>query len=174
MKKYKLGLYIGRFQPFHNGHASVVEKMLEKCEKVLIAIGSAQEKGTMKNPFPAWERAAMISGVYEDKPVFLVCMPDRLTVGNDSSWGDYVMNYLHGYGYQPDAVFQGHEVERNTWFSNWDIAIENLSRVDIPISATVIRAAIIEKRADFIDANCPPSVAEHIKKSIYWGRSFYE
>lgn len=176
MKKYKLGMYLGRFQPFHNGHKSIVDKMLEECEGVVIVVGSAQEKGTVKNPFPAWERAAMIEDVFRGyaQPVSIICMPDRLTVGNDSGWGDYVMRYVHSYGYDPDVIFQGYEAERNTWFSNCNIAIKNLSRVDIPISATIIRAAIIEKREDFIDANCPPEVAEHIKKSIYWGRKFHE
>ena len=49
--KYKVGLFIGRFQPFHKGHESIVRKMLEECEKVIIAIGSAQESGTVANPF---------------------------------------------------------------------------------------------------------------------------
>lgn len=174
MKKHKLGMYLGRFQPFHNGHKSIVDKMLKECEKVLIVVGSAQEKGTVKNPFPSWERAIMIASIYQNKPVSIVCMPDRLTIGNDSGWGDYVMEYIHFNGYNPDVIYQGYEVERNTWFENWDVDIINLSRVDIPISATVIRAAMVEGRENFIKENCPPEVAEHIINSIYWGRDFHE
>lgn len=175
MKKYKLGMYLGRFQPFHNGHKAIVDRMLEECEEVVIVIGSAQEKGTVKNPFPAWERANMIASVYKDKPVSIVCMPDRLTIGNDSSWGDYVMEYLGSRGYFPDAIYQGIEAERCTWWNNYpSIAIEDVSRLDIPISATLIRAAMIERRVDFIKENCPPEVANYIINSIYWGRDFHE
>ena len=174
MKKYKLGMYLGRFQPFHNGHKSIVDKMLEECEEVVIVIGSAQAKGTLKNPFPVWERSTMINSIYEDKPVAIISIPDRLNVGNNSGWGDYVMRLLHSFGYEPDAIYQGYEVERNTWFKNWSVAIENLSRIDIPISATIIRAAIIEKREDFVRKNCPKEVAEYIINSIYWGRDFHE
>ena len=43
MKKYKLGMYLGRFQPFHNGHKYIVEWMLEECERVVIVIGSSDK-----------------------------------------------------------------------------------------------------------------------------------
>ena len=178
MKKHKLGMYLGRFQPFHNGHKSIVDKMLEECEKVLIVVGSSQEKGTVKNPFPAWERCEMIRDVYDYEPVSdrvnIITIPDRLTSGNDSGWGDYVMKYLENYGYYPDAIYQGLEAERNTWYENWAVVIEHVSRLDVPISATLIRAAIMERNIDFIRKWCPLEVADHIEKSIYWGRDFHE
>lgn len=39
--RYKKGLVIGRFQPFHKGHTYLILKSLEFCEKIVIAIGSA-------------------------------------------------------------------------------------------------------------------------------------
>jgi cytidyltransferase-like protein len=175
MKKYKLGMYLGRFQPFHNGHKSIVDKMFEECEEVVIVIGSSDKKGTVKNPFPAWERASMIADIYGDDIVDIVCIPDRATIANDAAWGDYVMEHLANYGYFPDAIYQGFEVERNTWFANYpSVDIVNVSRIDKPISATLIRAAMIEKRYDFIKENCPEVVARHIIQSIYWGRDFHE
>ena len=176
MKKYKLGMYLGRFQPFHNGHKAIVDKMLEECEQVLIVIGSSDKKGTVKNPFPAWERAQMIKSVYETSiRINILCIPDRNTIVNDAVWGDYVMKYLGNYGYSPDAIYQGTEAARNTWFVNYPlIDIVSVSRLDIPISATLIRAAIIEKRKDFISEHCPTEVANHIINSIFWGRDFHD
>ena len=49
-------LYIGRFQPPHLGHISVIKEILKKYDSVIIGIGSAQEKGTYENPFSAAER----------------------------------------------------------------------------------------------------------------------
>ena len=59
-KKYKVGLYIGRFQPFHMGHLSIVKRALKECDTLVIAIGSSQENRTKKNPFTFEERKAFI------------------------------------------------------------------------------------------------------------------
>lgn len=52
---------IGRFQPFHLGHLSLVRHILESAEDVVIGIGSAQCSHTFDNPFTAGERHLMIS-----------------------------------------------------------------------------------------------------------------
>jgi nicotinamide mononucleotide adenylyltransferase len=31
-KKYKCGLYIGRFQPIHIGHEAIIRQMFDECE----------------------------------------------------------------------------------------------------------------------------------------------
>ena len=175
MKKYKLGMYLGRFQPFHNGHKAIVDRMLEECQRVVIVIGSADKRGTVQNPFPSCERASMIKSIYPGSQVDIVCIPDRPTISSDDSWGRYVMENLANYGFFPDAIYQGFETERSSWWLNYPkVNIENVSRLDIPVSATLIRAAIIEKREDFINEYCPQPVAAHILTSIYWGRDFHE
>ena len=54
------GIVLGRFQPFHNGHAYLVEQALARFEKVTIAVGSAQDEWTVDNPFSFEERKDMI------------------------------------------------------------------------------------------------------------------
>lgn len=54
------GLYIGRFQPYHLGHEAVLEEISLEMDEIVIAIGSAQESHTLKNPFTAGERMEMI------------------------------------------------------------------------------------------------------------------
>ena len=66
MFKYDLLVYIGRFQPFHLGHESVVRQALTLAHKVLIIIGSADSPRTIKNPFTFTERLNMISTVLAD------------------------------------------------------------------------------------------------------------
>ncbi len=40
-----------RAQPFHIGHAKMIDKMLRECEQlVTIVLGSIQEQGTERNP----------------------------------------------------------------------------------------------------------------------------
>ncbi|ODS42781.1 MAG: hypothetical protein MSIBF_05710 [Candidatus Altiarchaeales archaeon IMC4] len=59
-------LFIGRFQPFHNGHLEVVKKILEEFDDVVIAIGSAQESGSAENPYSAQERQVMITSALDE------------------------------------------------------------------------------------------------------------
>lgn len=56
----KVGLYVGRFQPFHTGHIEAIKFALGKVEELIIVIGSAQYSFTLDNPFTAGERMAMI------------------------------------------------------------------------------------------------------------------
>lgn len=55
-----IGLFVGRFQPFHLGHLQVIKDILKENEKIIIVIGSAQESNTKRNPFSAKEREEMI------------------------------------------------------------------------------------------------------------------
>lgn len=57
--KYKIGLVIGRFQPFHKGHEYLFKKAFEHCEKVIIGIGSSNRRNK-NNPWSAKERRLML------------------------------------------------------------------------------------------------------------------
>lgn len=70
-------LIIGRFQPFHNGHAFLVKKFKEN--ELIFAIGSAYESYTFENPFTAGERYEMIYETMLEmqiKKFFIVPVPD--------------------------------------------------------------------------------------------------
>lgn len=41
MHKFKVGLVIGRFQPFHLGHKYLIEQALHHADKIIIGIGSS-------------------------------------------------------------------------------------------------------------------------------------
>jgi len=56
----KVGLYVGRFQPFHMGHIEAIKHALSKVDELIIVIGSAQYSFTLNNPFTAGERMTMI------------------------------------------------------------------------------------------------------------------
>lgn len=55
------GFLIGRFQPFHNGHLSVVEAIATEVDELVVGIGSAGDSHTTANPFTAGERIMMIT-----------------------------------------------------------------------------------------------------------------
>ena len=56
-------LFLGRFQPFHNGHYEIIHQFMEEMtdvEHLIIAVGSAKKSYTLGNPFTAGERIEMI------------------------------------------------------------------------------------------------------------------
>ena len=66
MYKYKTALFIGRFQPFHNGHLYSLKKCLDIAEKVVVAVGSSQESGTENNPWDYKIRKQMVCEVVRE------------------------------------------------------------------------------------------------------------
>jgi len=57
----KRGFYIGRFQPYHNGHQAVLEGIADETDEIVIGVGSAQLSHQPDNPFTAGERVLMIT-----------------------------------------------------------------------------------------------------------------
>ncbi len=53
--------YIGRFQPYHSGHQSVLIQIARDADEVIIGVGSAQASHEPENPFTAGERVMMIT-----------------------------------------------------------------------------------------------------------------
>ena len=56
----KIGVTLGRFQPFHLGHKGIVDGALSAVDTLLILIGSSNLAPNTKNPFSFDERKAMI------------------------------------------------------------------------------------------------------------------
>lgn len=88
------GLIVGRFQPLHKGHLSVIREVLRKCDELIIVIGSAEESHTDKNPFTAGERYQMIlSSLTEEERRRVLIVPIR-DVNRYSVWVSHVESYV--------------------------------------------------------------------------------
>lgn len=147
MKKYKCGLYIGRFQPLHIGHTHIISKMLDECEVVIVAVGSAQESGTKRNPFDFAKRSQWIIetfGTRNNHILHVVPVSDREHPNNDASWGDYLLDKVKSATEMtPDVIYEGEESERTHWYDNIDVKIVKVPRSILPISGTMLRNAIM-------------------------------
>jgi cytidyltransferase-like protein len=160
-RKYKIGMLVGRFQPFHRGHESIVRKMLEECDKVVIAIGSAQESGTKVNPFRYDYRRFMIQKVFPEhfKRIIIVGIADRTKPADDESWGEYLLNTIYqNTNIKPDVIYQGAENKHSHWFDSFDLHIVNINRELLSVSATEIRKAILEENFDFYKKFMPEAL----------------
>lgn len=60
-------LFVGRFQPVHNGHLHTIKQILLKKEDLVIAIGSAQYQYTPDNPFSGGERLMFLKQAIIDE-----------------------------------------------------------------------------------------------------------
>jgi len=67
--------YIGRFQPYHNGHQYVLEKIAGTADAIVIGVGSAQLSHEKENPFTAGARILMITESLKDIRVPLYVIP---------------------------------------------------------------------------------------------------
>ena len=55
-------IYIGRFEPVHNGHMALLQRALDSARQVIVVLGSAWQARSPKNPFTWQEREAMLRG----------------------------------------------------------------------------------------------------------------
>lgn len=93
MAKAKSVLFIGRFQPFHRGHLSVLEDAFKKFDFVIVGIGSSDKFRTLENPFTVGERHAMVKHTLEELKVKpnhykVVPIPD---IDDDANWVQHVI-----------------------------------------------------------------------------------
>lgn len=65
--KYDVLVFIGRFQPLHNGHVRVIDTALSLAKDVLVLIGSSNRSRDSRNPFTFSERAQMINDHYRNQ-----------------------------------------------------------------------------------------------------------
>lgn len=128
-KSFENGLIIGRFQPFHRGHKELVRMASTLCERVIIAVGSSQEKGTEVNPMSYEQRKDIIKEAISDiknRNIIIIPLEDMYGPDNHNPcWGDYVMSVVRtellkrGHNNpEVDVVFYGNEPGRSNWWSD--------------------------------------------------------
>lgn len=79
-------LFVGRFQPFHLGHLKAIKEIMKENREIVIAIGSAQEKRTLENPFSANERKRMIEDAMKEAGIKNYKIISVRDIGNDERW----------------------------------------------------------------------------------------
>ena len=93
------GVFLARLQPLHNGHAYIINKIIEEKGHAHVVIGSADKSMSVRNPLPISIRQAiiktwLIENNLTDK-VTVYTLND-LTTEEDNShdWGDYLYSSI--------------------------------------------------------------------------------
>ena len=158
----KRALFIGRFQPFHNGHFYISKTLSNKYDELIIGIGSSQEKNTLENPFSYNERKEMISNTLKNfkiKNFKIFSIPDLY---DDVKWVGYIKNNLP----KCEVIYSGNQ---------WTIKCFNRHKMKSQmiklikgISSTKIREMMV-KNKDWEEL-VPKEIADYIKKINGVGR----
>ena len=149
--------FIGRFQPFHNGHKAVVDKALGLADKVAIVIGSHDIPRNSRNPFTTAERIAMITAVYPDEVAAgrIAFVPQEDHTYNMDRWiagvttGVNAVALAGGWTDTPPKIgLIGHAKDSSSFylkaFPHWgSVEVANVDGID----ATNLRGLIFCKRA---------------------------
>ncbi|WP_430504551.1 nicotinamide-nucleotide adenylyltransferase [Haloparvum sp. PAK95] len=90
------GFYIGRFQPFHNGHLHMVEEIADEVDELVLGIGSAGDSHSTRNPFTAGERVLMVTKSVEDVDLTTYVVPIE-DLDRNSVWVSHVQSMSPGF-----------------------------------------------------------------------------
>jgi nicotinamide-nucleotide adenylyltransferase len=113
------GFYIGRFQPYHNGHQAVLERVARVVDEIVIGVGSAQLSHELENPFTAGERVLMITRSLAslDRPVYVIPIED---IQRNALWVSHVKSMTPPF----DCVFSSNPVVMRL-FSEAGVAVHS-------------------------------------------------
>ena len=85
------GFYIGRFQPYHNGHHAMVERIAEDVDELVLGIGSAGDSHSTRNPFTAGERIMMLTKAVQEFDLTTYAVPIE-DLERNSVWVSHVQS----------------------------------------------------------------------------------
>lgn len=151
-------LYVGRFQPFHLGHKEVVERLADRHDELVIAIGGPQLSYSTRHPFEIGERIKMIKNSIsvDFSSVYIIPVPD---IDNNSIWVSRVENYTPEF----DLVYSNNDLVQ-ILFEDSNYEVQDINWVKRgELSGTQVRERMIND-GDWEEL-IPVPVSDVIKQS---------
>jgi adenylylsulfate kinase len=78
-------LFIGRWQPFHDGHKKLIQTVLNEGKDVCVAIRDTPISET--DPYSTDERMAMIAEAFPQVKIIVIPDIDEVVYGRKVGWG---------------------------------------------------------------------------------------
>ena len=169
-------VFIGRFQPFHNGHKAVIEAALEQAKEVVVVVGSSFAARNIRNPFTFQERKAMIEATFPyhtlDGLGRLHIVPVSDYPYDDHKWMNAIQRVVDAtVPHAKDIGLIGHSKDHTSYYL--EIFPEWKNHVEVPnvncINATDIRNCLFGN-CDFATLdNMPDAALAEMNKIIIAG-----
>jgi cytidyltransferase-like protein len=77
-------LFVGRFQPFHPGHAAVIEKLQEEGRDVVVAVRDTPLN--KENPFTIEQRLTFIRSKFDNVEIIVIPDIEEIAYGRKPGW----------------------------------------------------------------------------------------
>jgi bifunctional NMN adenylyltransferase/nudix hydrolase len=181
MKKFNTLVFIGRFQPFHNGHESVIDTALQKADRLVVLIGSANVPRSTRNPFTWQERATQILANYsyeDQKRIHITPLND--IPYSDEAWTEQVQYAVNSviltHGLPKEGIgLIGYAKDHSSYYLNmfpdWG-SVNAAAWVsdEMVVSATDIRERLFDEYGrqtmfdDFVHQHCSPETLDVIER----------
>ena len=160
MKKYGVGMYGGKFLPFHKGHRYCVETAALECETVYVILfwGGADEERILKDRPEIWlsleERKKKLEQICREAGRIAKVVPVLIdtrtlrTADGEEDWDAETPLVRAVCGGRLDAVYSSEESYGAYFRRAYPEAVHRLvdvKRVHFPISGTMIRNMSEEK-----------------------------
>lgn len=162
--KYDFAVFIGRFQPFHEGHLKVVLSALEQANKLIFVIGSAEGRRSTRNPLNISERIRIIKAslsLEQRNRVIFKSVPDHPY--NLDRWIAAVHGVVFSAAHEqwrsgPTKIaLAGMHKDATSFYLNlfptWDSIAVQPHQVDRVCNSTDIRIDLYEKIDQYLDSN---------------------
>jgi bifunctional NMN adenylyltransferase/nudix hydrolase len=165
-------VFIGRFQPFHLAHMQTVKIALQHSQKLILALGSAQNERNIKNPFTTTEREQMILSNFSEADQQRIQFVHVVDVYNDQKWQKLLHSLVTAVvGPEAKVGLIGHFKDESSYYLNlfpeWEML--ELGSLVGAISATPLREAYY--RGEVIESAFPLGTSEFLhqfqKTAIY-------
>ena len=179
-KPYDSIVYIGRFQPFHNGHLKTLQVALEQADEVLILLGSSNRANNIRNPWNAQQRESMIRAVLADEGIpqkRVKIIPIHDYPYSDEIWLTEIQAVVNVKVDKEDAKIGiiGFKRDHTSFyldlFPQWDrVEIEEFEK----INATEIRNCLFETTGYFNTHSIPEGVRKDVPRAaMKWIEDFF-
>ncbi len=90
-KKFRNALFIGRFQPFHDGHLKVIQDIAQESEALVIVI-AGPARPDRRNPFSFKERKRMVQLALRGEGI-KYSIHETHDVNDDGRWNRHVKKF---------------------------------------------------------------------------------
>lgn len=190
---YRVGIFIGRFQPLHIGHQAIIEKMISEVDLPIVIIGSANSPSTILNPFSYTDRESLIKSIYPS----LQILPINDYKYQDHLWLEKIKELIEPFEFinnkKSEIIIYGFPKDNSSDYLNWFPEYKhNYVKTNLNVSSTDIReiyfqylnkenilnhewnSVICKETIEFMQKFSETDVFKNLRKEFLYVKSYKE